>query len=578
MFQRIALIPRPGVHRSGRGAVVFVAVLLVILCAAAIIVLNRGPDAGVVESGAAAASDPSSSDPAPTPTAPATTTAQPVETQKATASQSPPVIPLFEGWDQPAAVLMFTGEQHGHLEPCGCTAGQVGGLARRVDLVRMLTEDKKWPVASFDVGGVLRDDRAKRPQESIKFETTRAAMALMQYDAQALGTEELRLGADNLFTLYSDEQGRSETRPRFVCANITLFEERSDNYSLEIPEQFRIVTVGGLKIAVTAVIGDDSWKSVFPGGLTVADTLFAFEPPPSALHRVIPLMQAEQPDLMVLLSHCSADTTRDLAAQFPRFDLVVTAGGPEDGERQPGMVGEAPILEVGQKGKAAGVVGIFPGAEEKLRFQLVELNGRQFKHSPRMHELFAKYVQQLDAQHPALQEGLGAHPSGAQYVGADSCQECHEDAYDIWKNSKHAHAFDSLTTGRPDPEDDDIFVVRTRDPECITCHATGWDPLQFARYDSAFVDMESTPQLAGSQCENCHGPGSTHVELEQAWKAAGDQGDATAEMAAARQQLHLDQALARENLCIHCHDHENSPSFDSEEKPFKSFWWSQVAH
>ena len=66
--------------------------------------------------------------------------------------------------------------------------------------------------------------------------------------------------------------------------------------------------------------------------------------------------------------------------------------------------------------------------------------------------------------------------------------------------------------------------MRTRDPECITCHATGWDPQQFARYDAAFVDMESTPQLAGSQCENCHGPGSTHVELEQAWKRPAARG------------------------------------------------------
>ena len=187
-------------------------------------------------------------------------------------------------------------------------------------------------------------------------------MALWDTTRRRSAREELRFGADNLFKLFSEEQELSRPRPNFVCANITLFEERTDNYSTgdprAVPHRRRSADS---KIAVTAVIGDDAWSRVFPAGLTVDDTLFAFEPPPSALHRVIPLMQAEQPDLMVLLSHCGAGCHRaTLRAQFPKFDVVVTAGGPEDGHREPGLVGEAPILEVGQNGKAAGVVGIFP--------------------------------------------------------------------------------------------------------------------------------------------------------------------------------------------------------------------------
>ena len=41
-------------------------------------------------------------------------------------------------------------------------------------------------------------------------------------------------------------------------------------------------------------------------------------------------------------------------------------------------------------------------------------------------------------------------------------------------------------------------------------------------------------------------------------------------MTAARQQLHLDVELARTNLCIHCHDLDNSPKFDTEENPFET--------
>src|SRR5688572_28616942 len=52
---------------------------------------------------------------------------------------------LFDGWPAPQAALVFTGDQYGYLEPCGCTAGQTGGLARRGDLMRQLREEKKWP-------------------------------------------------------------------------------------------------------------------------------------------------------------------------------------------------------------------------------------------------------------------------------------------------------------------------------------------------------------------------------------------------------------------------------------------------
>lgn len=552
----------PGCGRSGRTVVAAVAVLLILLAGIAVYIINRAPDTTIVESGpGAAATGPSTAAP----------------TAAARPSIAPPQSPLFEGWDAPAAVLVFTGELRGQLEPCGCTAGQVGGLSRRVDLVRQLSEVRNWPVAAFDIGGSLRDERAKRPQEAIKFKTFRSAQRLMNYDAQAIGAEELRLGADKLFELFSEEESAGDPRPAFVCANVTLFQERTDTYSTDmpLPEQFRVVEVGGLRIAVTAIVGDDSWAKVFPAGATIDSTLYAFEPVQTALARVVPLMQEQEPDLLVLLSHAELDASREIAAQFPAFDAVVTAGGPEDGRRKPGLVNDTLILEVGQRGKAVGVIGIFPQAEQKLKFELVELNGSRFEHAPSMNELFKAYVQQLNDQHPALQENLGPHPSGATYVGADACAECHQSEFDTWRNSKHSHGFESLTKGRPDTEDDEIFVVRIHDPECITCHATGWDPEKFARFDSAFVDLETTPLLAGSQCENCHGPASVHVELERALRqAGGDPGDAAL---AARTAQHLDVDVARTSLCIKCHDGDNSPTFDSADRPFED-WWAEIAH
>jgi len=70
--------------------------------------------------------------------------------------------PLFD-WKKPAAAFLLTGEQHGYFEPCGCSLHQLGGMARRGDLVRMLAKDRKWPLSGLDVGGTLNEvaDRIK---------------------------------------------------------------------------------------------------------------------------------------------------------------------------------------------------------------------------------------------------------------------------------------------------------------------------------------------------------------------------------------------------------------------------------
>src|SRR6516162_6629423 len=48
--------------------------------------------------------------------------------------------PMFDGWTAPAVALLLTGEQHGYVEPCGCSANQLGGYSRRAGLIRQIEE------------------------------------------------------------------------------------------------------------------------------------------------------------------------------------------------------------------------------------------------------------------------------------------------------------------------------------------------------------------------------------------------------------------------------------------------------
>jgi len=72
------------------------------------------------------------------------------------------------------------------------------------------------------------------------------------------------------------------------------------------------------------------------------------------------------------------------------------------------------------------------------------------------------------------------------YVGATTCQSCHAKEYEIWKNSPHAKAFDSL------------LGTQKKEGQCLICHQL---PLSNVSHDSTAL-LEQ-----GVQCESCHGPG-----------------------------------------------------------------------
>jgi hypothetical protein len=75
---------------------------------------------------------------------------------------------------------------------------------------------------------------------------------------------------------------------------------------------------------------------------------------------------------------------------------------------------------------------------------------------------------------------LGASTALAwDFLGAESCQSCHPDAYAAWQGSAHARAKDVLS-----PQ-------QQRDARCLSCHSPA----------------EQEQKVANVSCETCHGGG-----------------------------------------------------------------------
>ncbi len=463
----------------------------------------------------------------------------------------------FKGWDKPAVVLVLTGQQQGYLEPCGCTENQAGGLARRMDLFQQLWQ-RGWQTLAVDVGGNLNKDRLVRDQAKLKLDFFRKASALMKYKAWGLGVEELKLGADNLFAMHS-EWSVDEGYVPFVSANVTIFGSRD----IGMPKEYQVVDAGGVRFGITSILGKsdphpENGVNRMQQFASVDPNVMRIDPPQTVLPGIVQRMKKDGAQILILLAHAGEEESKALAAGF---DIVVTAAGPEDPIRKEQRVGNALYVEPGMKGKHAPCVAIYNRGGKPVvgAFELVELDRDRFKNAPEMTQLMRDYQKRIETERPdgSFEMPFDTDHRELAFAGVDQCKDCHKPAYEVWKKSRHAFATESLSHGRAD-EPKEYVVDRTFDPECIACHSTGWHPQRAERYTTGFVDLAKTPQLAGQQCENCHGPGSAHVKLEQAF--AKDK-KVTNELTASR------EALMNTRDCEDCHDHDNSPHFD-----FDKYW------
>lgn len=461
---------------------------------------------------------------------------------------------IFVDWPKPDATLLLSGEQDGYIEPCGCAGlqNQKGGLKRRHTLIKQLAA-KGWNVVPLDVGGL-----SKRfgMQTEMKFDAALKALGQIGYQAVGFSTNDLKL--DILSLLLNSPDAKN----LFVSANVGILD-----FDPQFSQRFKVIKVGGMKIGVTGVMGQ---KEI--SGLKNASDV-SFLDPVEALQQVLPELEKAKCDRLVLLSFAEPEETKALAQKFPVFDFVVTAGGAEEPAKEPTPIDgtKSQLIEVGKKGMYVIAVGLYKNGQPSFRYQKVPLDSR-FADSPEMQQIMVNY--QKDLETLGL-DGLGlkasAHPTAKQFAGSAACADCHTAAFAIFEQTPHAHATQTLV---------DLKPPRHFDPECLSCHVTGWEPQKYFPFISGYRSLEETPEMAGNGCENCHGPAARHVAAEMGDIEVDDK-----ELAELRAALRLKIVPNEGNkdgqefdkgkvvqMCIQCHDIDNSPEFDFQ------LYWPHVRH
>ncbi|MEM7457710.1 MAG: multiheme c-type cytochrome [Planctomycetota bacterium] len=539
-------------------------------------------------------------------------------------AEFPPKEDLINDWEKPEVALFISGRLHGYMEPCGCTGleTQKGGLLRRFECQQLL-QNRGWDLVCIDAGNQVR---RFGQQPVIKIQKSYKTICdTMAYDVVGFGVDDLKLpGIDLLQSMANVDNFDS-----FISANINVAQA-------DITSNFRIIERNGKRIFVTCLLGDEhvvELQNQNEHGLSDMQT---------ALTALVPQIQNANCDLNVLVAHAGLETCRELAQKFPVFDLLVTAGGAGDPTLMPEIIAgndaagqphETQMIQVGVKGMYVGVIGLYnENGETTIKYERVPLDYRFEPPVRSVSEVKDTFREYQDELRTLYQGGLNQdinprqHPSGYSYVGSESCIDCHEDEFDIWAEGAeldgigaHVPATDSLV----DPGER-TWVARNFDPECLSCHVTGWNPQGFYPYESGYLDFDQHEHLHANGCENCHGPGSAHVNAENnpgvltqefdRWDSNRN-GTITADefqlmcqnmviqgqpnelfqtadtddsgfldrnefkeyrLGVLRQEMVLTYEQAKDEHCKQCHDLDNSPDF-LKDGGFEEYW-EQIKH
>ena len=423
----------------------------------------------VVMAYAGCSADPATA-PSTTPTGPAGKSASATSSGGNPASGSAsPIEKLLAELNNPAAVLIVSGEQDGYLEPCGCTDGQIGGLLRRYDFFERLRK-QNWPVTSLiDLGSLIKDPAVARggfEQAKFKFDYSIKALKLLDYSALALSAEDMKVGVGEALGLFLNNLGE---KTKIVVANVAAPAGYESMFRPSL-----VVPAGPVKVGVTAVIDPEALEK-----LNDPDKDACSPRSSSGPSDVLPGVLAElepKSDYQVLMVQGPPALAKRLAEAYPGFDIVVATSEyarPAQATIPRCSTAARPCWSrSARRGSTSGSSASIPASRSGCATHLVTLNTRYDGPATPMKKLIEDDYRDISARcgvvenYPAArlrQQRLGRDLRRRRQLQVVPPQHLHEM---VQRPSTPRRS----TRSWRDPKPNSIY-----DAECVTCHTTGFE-------------------------------------------------------------------------------------------------------
>lgn len=491
-------------------------------------------------------------------------------------------------------LLLYTSNVHGYIEPCGCVAGQIGGVDRIAAYVRDQREehpDALWIDCGDLVSEEVEHDPATEQQLRLKARALFDVWGRTGCDAFALGDTEVALGILRTKTL-AEKYGVP-----VICANLV------DRDGEPVFPPYRILESGGKRIGVFSVLASNLQLPIVNQTIPVnvarmvAEQGYELQSWRERANEVAAELR-EQCDLVVFASHAGFGRNREFAAGDVDVDVIV-GGHFGSSERETYWEDGTPVLVAVVRGSRVGRVewwwrdedayfeervtpvdvSEWVGAKSSFDvedFAWRDLVGREEALGTEEWELERRHHDRERERHRHVLHLLGEPPAGNLFshfampmhfglprseMALDVVDEYHEDLKAFW-TERGVEGMDPDKTRYVGPEAcadchtaQYEFWKSTRhsrafstlaatdqemDAECIGCHTAGY------QQPGGFQMPNRYPGRENVQCESCHGPARAHLLGGRSYVRAG--------------ALHL-SGTAR---CSECHNHEHDPDFEDE--------------
>ncbi len=489
--------------------------------------------------------------------------------------------------------LFAFGRQLGTIAPCGCTTEPLGGLQYAFGYIE--AESKPGQRLILEPGSFLfpDPDGPEAPTDEAAWEQARQRAQLLTERFGGIDGLVSGLGPTDYASPSSASALTELPLPRTI-ANIEGALPAGVTTHREVP-------LGrGLTAAVTQVVDPQlaeaarsrGWGANFP----------QVSEPIAALEQLWPTL--ETASLQVVMVHGPRSLAETVARELEGVDVVVIGGvfsNPDQARlgSAPVQIGSAWVIEPGDRAQTIShltlslhgdVVSAWaaPDGERSATWTVIPSKAQQRAELARLDEKLAKFgkdpsadprfIERLQAERDEIaakiesegipddvqlalitaQQKVTCHlpedaaaksaldgydaavadqnrkrftgvrapapaPGAPSYVGMEACADCHEEAVAFWKTTVHERAYETL-----------VSANKQFDLSCVGCHVTGFR-------QPGGSEVVENHNLQDVQCEQCHGPGSLHVE-----------GPTTANI----------RLQAESSVCLTCHTPEHSDTFD----------------
>lgn len=423
--------------------------------------------------------------------------------------------------------ILVSGTMEGRLEPCGCASGQLGGLARRMQHIgEQRTYDLLLEGGDLVAGG--------GPLDAMKLMTASQVLFAMQhrYDALGIGPRDLLVPA--------------EDRNLFLAGAPVVASDLESTDPAWPGQPFVHKEVRGIGLRVASLLLE------LPPAARAPEAGLTHLPPAAAWRRA--LVGTDDATRRILLVHGSDAAIRTLIPELqPAPDLVVGVDPAWiEPSATPSLIGSVPLVFAGTRGRVLLDLWLHRTDQgPQVTCALVPLAASKTAPGgggdPQVKDVLLAHRQEVK-DHDVLGAMMGQlpTPNGAAYVGSETCRTCHPSAFAAFEKSRHFHAWQTLVDAERDPKRYGWPV--TAYPDCVSCHVVGFAEV------TGFRSFDETPHLAGVGCERCHGPGSDHL------------------LAPEKHRLGIRGGIRPSELCVQCHDFEQSPTFLYGDK------WALIQH